>query len=207
MQKTWEGQVAGAPSCIVEERTMNRMLAAAVFVLALALAACATPRVYTDHDPSAQFGTYHTYSWREKPDKVPALISQRIVDAVDAQLRAKGWTPVADGGDVAIAAHVATRQEYNVDTFYNDPFWGGWGWRGWGPRWGAGIGYERARVSSYTVGTLVLDMFDAKTKQAIWSGVAEGTVPKDPQKLHADIQTAVAKMFMEFPPGTVTAPR
>jgi hypothetical protein len=32
-------------------------------------------------------------------------------------------------------------------------------------------------------------------------------VPKDPQKLHADIQTAVAKMFMEFPPGTVTAPR
>jgi hypothetical protein len=48
-------------------------------------------------------------------------------------------------------------------------------------------------------------MFDAKTKQAIWSGVAEGTVPKNPQKLHADIQTAVAKMFMEFPPGTVTA--
>ena len=84
---------------------MNRMLAAVVVLLTLALAACATPRVYTDHDPAIQFGNYRTYSWREKPDKVPALISQRIVDAVDTQLRAKGWTPVADGGDVAIAAH------------------------------------------------------------------------------------------------------
>lgn len=184
---------------------MNRMLTVVAFVLALTLAACATPRVYTDHDPSAQFTTYRSYTWREKPDKMPALVSQRIVDAVDTQLRAKGWTPVAEGGDVVLAAHVATRQEYDIDTFYNDPFWGGWGWHGWGPRWGAGIGYERARVRSYTVGTLVLDMFDAKTKQAIWSGVAEGTVPRDARKLHADIQAAVAKMFVDFPPGSMPA--
>ena len=178
---------------------MNRMLAAAVLVLSLTLAACATPRVYTDHDPSAQFSTYRTYSWREKPDKVPALISQRIVDAIDIQLRAKGWSPVADGGDVVIAAHVATRQEYDVDTFYSDPFWGGWYWRG---GWGMRTGIDTTRVRSYTVGTLVLDMFDTRTKQAIWRGTAEGTVSKNPEKVNADIQTAVAKMLAQFPPGS-----
>src|SRR5688572_12530935 len=52
MQKTREGRVAGAPFLPHDqERTMNRMLTVVAFVLALTLAACATPRVYTDHDP------------------------------------------------------------------------------------------------------------------------------------------------------------
>lgn len=183
---------------------MNRMLFVLTFAVAGTLSACATtPIVHTDHNPAAQFGNYRSYSWREKADKAPPLVAQRIVDAVDAQLRAKGWTPVASGGDVVLAAHVATRQEYELDTFYSDPFWGGWGWRHWGPGWGLHAGINTARVRSYTVGTLVLDMFDANTKQAIWSGTAEGTVPRDPRKHTEQIQAGVAKMFAEFPPGSV----
>jgi hypothetical protein len=190
-----------------EEHTMNRMLAAFTVGLAMTLAACAsTPTVTIDHDPAAQFGNYHSYSWREKAEKAPPLVAQRIVDAVDAQLRAKGWTLTPSGGDVVLAAHVASRQEYELDTFYSDPYWGGWGWyRGWGPGWGMRSGFDTTRVRSYTVGTLVLDMFDASTKQAIWRGTAEGTVRRDPAKLTADIQTAVTKMFADFPPGSVPA--
>lgn len=171
----------------------------AILSLLLALAACSTPRVYTDYNPNAQFATYRSYSWRERPEKAPPLVQQRIVDAIDAQLRAKGWTLMPDGGDVALAAHVASRQEYELDTFYSDPFWGGWYWRG---GWGMRTGIDTTRVRSYTVGTLVLDMFDTRTKQAIWRGTAEGTVSKNPEKVNADIQTAVAKMFAQFPPGS-----
>lgn len=186
---------------------MNRMLVALTFALALTAAACATtPTVYIDHNPAAQFGNYRTYSWREKAEKAPPLVAQRIVEAVDAQLRAKGWTPVANGGDVVLAAHVASRQEYELDTFYSDPFWGGWGWHGgWGHGWGFGAGIDTRRVRSYEVGTLVLDMFDANTKQAIWRGTAEGTVPKDPRKLTEKMQAGVAKMFADFPPGSAPA--
>lgn len=185
---------------------MKRLLAASVFVLTLTVAACATPRVYVDHDPAVQFGNYRTYSWREKPTAAPPLIQQRIVNAIDAQLRAKGWTLASGEGDVALAAHVASRQEYELDTFYDDPYWGGWGWRGgWDRGWGMSAGFRTTRVRAYTVGTLVLDMFDTKTRQAIWRGTAEGTVPKDPAKINADIQTAVTKMFAGFPPGSVPA--
>ena len=184
----------------------RRLYLAALVVMLLMLAACASPRVYTDHDPGVQWGQYHSYSWREKAEKAPPLVAQRIVDAVDAQLRAKGWTRMEEGADVVLAAHVASRQEYELDTFYDDPFWGGWGWRGgWGHYWGVGAGFDTTRVRSYTVGTLVLDMFDAKTKQAIWRGTAEGTVPKKPEKLTADIQVAVAKIFEDFPPGSAPA--
>ena len=184
---------------------MIRILVA--LILALALAACTTYRVYTDYDPAAQFAGYRTYSWRTTPDQVSPLMARRIVEAVNMQLRAKGWTEVASGGDVAIAANVATRQEYYVDDFYGGPSWGGWGWGwgGWGGWGGAYGGFSSAYVHSYTVGTLAVDMFDAGTRQAIWRGTAEGALKKNPTKATADIQTAVAEMFATFPPGSAPA--
>jgi len=179
---------------------MIRILIACI--LTVALAACSTLSVYSDYDPAAQFSSYRTYSWRMTPDQVSPLIAQRIVDAVNVQLRAKGWTEVATDGDVALAANVASRQEYDMDHFYGGPYWGGWGW---GSGWGAFGGYSSSRVRSYTVGTLAVDMFDAGTRQAIWRGTAEGALKKNPTKATADIQTAVAEMFATFPPGSAPA--
>lgn len=166
------------------------------------LAACATtPSVYTEHDPAVDFARYHTYSWREKPTGGTAIAMQRIVGDIDAQLAAKGWRLVPDGGDVAIAAHVATHQEHRLDTFYDGPMWTGWGWYGPWPWWGPPMGYQRTRVTSFTVGTLVVDMFDTATRRAVWSAMAESSVPDKPEQIHAKIDQAVAKMFAGFPPG------
>ena len=171
---------------------------------ALALGACASiPDVYTDHDPSVDFSRYHTYSWREQPEGGTALSVQRIVTRIDQQLMAKGWQLVPTDGDVVVAAHVATREKHRVDTFYDAPMWGGWGWYGpyswWGP-----TPYTRSRVTSYGVGTLVVDMFDADSKRAIWSGMAEDVIPDTVAERNADIDNAVAKMFQGFPPGSPT---
>jgi hypothetical protein len=188
---------------------MIRILVA--FILTLALSACTALRVYTDFNPAAQFASYRTYSWSATPEQVSPLLAQRIVDNIDMQLRAKGWNKVATGGDVAVAANVATRQEYYVNDYYGGPYWGGWGWGwgGWGGGWGWGGaygGFSSAHVHSYTVGTLAVDMFDSRTHQAIWRGTAEGAIKQNPTKATADIQTAVAEMFATFPPGSVPAP-
>ena len=177
---------------------MIRILIACI--LTVALAACSSLSVYTDYDPAAQFSNYRTYSWRTTPDQISPLMSQRIVNAINDQLRAKGWTEVATDGDIALAANVASRQEYDMDHFYGGPYWGGWGW---GSGWGAYGGYGSSRVRSYTVGTLAVDMFDNRTRQPIWRGTAENTIKRDPIKAAADIQTAVAEMFATFPPGSV----
>jgi hypothetical protein len=182
------------------EAAMKRL--ALIVASLLMLAACASiPAVQTDHDPAVDFARYRTYSWREKPTGGTALSMQRIVMRIDEQLQAKGWRLVAaDSADIAIAAHVATHEEHRLDTFYDGPMWNGWGWYGpWA--WGPPMGYQRTRVASYTVGTLVVDMFDTRTKRAVWSGMAEDTIPNTPQKINADIDAAVAKMFVGFPPG------
>jgi hypothetical protein len=172
----------------------------------LLLAGCAsTPTVHTDSDPAADFSGTRTYTWLAKPDQqgVPPLASQRIVDYVNAQLQAKGWTE-SPGGEVAVVAHVATQQQQSLDTMYSGPMYRGWGW---GPGWhgGMGMGSATTRVRTYTVGTLVVDLFDARTKQAIWRGTASDTVPDDPAKGDALLRAGIAEMFASFPPGSAPA--
>ncbi|MEO5565884.1 MAG: DUF4136 domain-containing protein [Luteimonas sp.] len=175
-----------------------------VAVVALALSACASvPMVQTDHDPAVNFAQYHTYAWREKPTGGTAISMQRIVTRIDEQLQAKGWRLAPEStADIAIAAHLATHEQHQLDRFYDRPMWNDWGWYGpwsWGPPM---MAYQRTRVTSYTVGTLIVDMFDTRSKRAVWSAMAEDTIPNTPQKINADIDAAVMKMFARFPPGT-----
>jgi hypothetical protein len=171
---------------------MKRLAFAAT--VAMVLAACAsTPAVQTDFDPAAQFSQYHTYTWGATPEFGAPLMQQRITASIDAKLGAMGWTPApAATADVVIAAHVITREELSIDTF--NP---GVGWGGWGPP-----GNSSAHIRSYTVGTLVLDIFDAKSKRAVWRGTASGALPKTTDKATAKTQEAIDRMFASFPGAT-----
>lgn len=166
----------------------------------LLLAGCASnPVVQTDHDAGVAFGNYASYAWRELPEIESPLVRQRIVAAIDAQLQGKGWRLVPEGeADAVLAAHVASREKYNIHTFYDEPAWNGWHLYG---MQSVGMGHATTSVTSYTVGTLVIDMFDARTKRAIWRATAEGTVPETPAKVNASIDATIPRMFATFPPG------
>lgn len=175
-----------------------RKLALALFVASCAVST-ASAEVTTDSSPSAAFSSYKTYYWAMKPEGASPLIQQRIIEGIDARLQAKGWT-LADKGDVALAAHVSSSEKQSLDTFYTGSGMGGWGWRGWG---GMGMGSSTTTVQNYTVGTLILDMFDAKTQQAVWRGTATGTLSSSPDKVTKALNKDLDKMFAKFPPGSV----
>src|SRR5271170_7784216 len=84
-------------------------------------------QVKTDYDRSANFSQYKTYSW-EKVQTQDQLWVDRIKEAVNTALAAKGLTLVVSGGDVAIVAIEMTKNQQTLNTFY-DGFGGGWGWR------------------------------------------------------------------------------
>jgi Domain of unknown function (DUF4136) len=177
-------------------KPLRRTAVCIVFFMAL-LGSAFAQKVQTDFDHQANFSQYKTYSWEEiKPAN--SLWDSRIKNAVDAQLVAKGWTQVPSGGDVCVVAIKTSQTQRTLQTFY-DGFGGGWGWRRFG---GGGFGESTTTEQDYKEGTLVVDLYDAKTKQLIWRGSARDTLSDKAAKNEKNLDKGVAKMFKVFPPGS-----
>ena len=175
---------------------LQHRMSALVGITLLFAAASFAQQVKTDYDRSADFGQYQTYSWEKVQTRDPLMVG-RIETAVNADLASKGWKQVQSGGDVSIIAIEITQNQQTLNTFY-DGFGGGWGWRGWG---GGGFGEATTTTDVYQVGTLVVDLFDGKTKKLIWRGSSSETLSNNSEKNIKNLDKAVQKMFQHFPPG------
>ena len=173
------------------------MKVVALIGLALFLASAAfAQQVKTDYDRAANFSQYKTYSW-EKVQTPDPLWVDRIKAAVNAALVAKGWTQVESGGDISIVGIEINRDQQTLNTYYDD-FGGGRRWRGFG-----GFGESTTTFDTYTVGTLVVDLFDAKTKNLVWRGVSRGMLSDKSDKNIKNLSRGVQKMFQHFPPDAL----
>ena len=170
----------------------TRPLPFAPAILLTAAALAFAPDVSTDYDHNTDFARLHTYSWIGVRAGT-SIWQDRITQAVDAELKAKGWQRVESGADVGVAAlgHVSERD--TLETFYDG--FPGWGWRGWN-----GMGTATTTVVPNRVGNLTIDMFQGGSKQLIWRGTASEVISSKPDKNDKKLNEAVEKMFKQFPP-------
>ena len=176
-----------------------KMLTKVIVLIGLALFlanASFAQQVKTDYDRAANFSQYKTYSW-EKVQTPDPLWVDRIKAAVNAALVAKGWTQVESGGDISIVAIEIDRDHQTLNTYY-DGFGAGRRWRGFG-----GFGESTTTSDTYTVGTLVVDLFDAKTKNLVWRGASNGMLSNKSDKNIKSLNRGVQKLFQHFPPDAL----
>jgi len=173
---------------------VQRVTAVLIGLMFLFAGTASAQQVKTDYARSTNFAQYKTYSWENVKTK-DALDVDRIKSAVNAALAAKGWTQVASGGDISIVAMEMTQNQQTLNTFY-DGMGGGWGWR----RFGGGFGEATTTTETYKVGTVVVDLFDAKTKTLIWRGSSSDTLSNNSDKNIKNLDKGVQKMFDHFPP-------
>lgn len=164
-------------------------------MLSLAMTMLATipsvaQQVKTDYDRNANFSQYKTYSWSSVKTKDPLLVD-RIKSAVKSTLAAKGLKEVDSDGDLSINAMEITRNQQTLNTFYNGGF-GGW-------RWG-GFGDATTTTDTYKVGTLVVDLFDTRSRDLVWRGSSSDTLSNKSDKNIKNLNKGVEKMFKHFPP-------
>jgi hypothetical protein len=169
------------------EMKFRRILALSLFVVALATAVFAD-NVKVDYDHGAKFNQVKTYSW-SKVSTANSIWDDRVKDAINKQLAAKGWTQVPSGGDVALVAIEKTSVQQQYDTFYN----------GFGGR-RLGMGDSTTTIDNYTVGTLIVSMFDGSSKQLMWRGTSSSDLSGSPEKNTKKLDQDVQKMFKAFPP-------
>ena len=63
------------------------------------------------------------------------------------------------------------------------------------------MGTATTTEDTYKVGTLVVDLFDAKTKKIIWRGSSSDTLSSKSDKNIKDLDKGVQKLFEHFPPS------
>jgi hypothetical protein len=175
-------------------------------------AGCAGQHVSTDYSPSTSFSQYRTYALVLPPDSAAAqqLLDQRVSNAVQAQLASKGLTPTdRQNADLYVGYGVVDKTHKQVYTSRDGWGWGGggWGWRYY--RWGAPWPMNTTRqIETYTDGTVVVNLIDAKTKNVVWQGQVADVLrlPVDnPVSATHQIDAAVAKMFAKYPPQSSPA--
>jgi hypothetical protein len=119
------------------------------------------------------------------------LSERRVLAEIDQEIASKGWKKAAEGSaDVQVLVHGATQTKRTANTFYS-----GYG----GYRYG-GFGSASTMVSEWTVGTLVVDIFDSKTKNLVFRATAEDEISDNPSKNVKRLEKASTKMFKDFPP-------
>jgi Domain of unknown function (DUF4136) len=193
-----------------KERNMQRSTRGiALGAVLMATGACASTPVTTDFSPSAPFSQYRSFALVARPDSAShQLIDDRVGNAVATQLKAKGLTETSrDKADLYVGFGVVDRTHKQVYTTGTGWGWGGgWGWHSW--RWGVAWPMDMRRsVETYTDGTVVIHLVDAKTKRVVWQGQAADvlSLPVDnPASATSKIDNAVAKILAKYPPSSVS---
>ena len=178
--------------------TPHRTLALAV-ALALVPAIASAQKTTYDFDKSASFAQFKSFTMRDGTPTKNELIDKRIVAAIEAQLAAKGFVRNDNAPDVVVLFHVAYDEQKDISSFSSGPMYGGYGY-GWGGGWGTTT--TDVRVRDILVGTLAVDMVDAKKKQVVWRGLGTKEIDTNakPEKRDQNISKAVEKIFKNYPP-------
>ena len=176
---------------------MRKRLIPALLAIVLAPAVLLAQKVSYDYNKSANFASFKTYAQKDGTKVGQPLIDDRIVAAIDTELAAKGLKKVESDPDVVVVYHVAFDQEKDIST-YSSGYGGGYGPYGYG--WGGGT--TSTQVRNILIGTLVIDVADAKAKQMAWRGMATKEVSNQtkPEKRDKNINEAVKKIFKNYPP-------
>lgn len=172
------------------------------------LAGCGTSvRTFSEADRAADFSSIRTYTWRGDKDAiqplggpsaspgVTALTLQAIRDVVSADLAARGLRREGEP-DVIVDVRAGTRERLQTTFWARDPYLDR---RRFGPYPGWPLP-DRRTVTTVQETLVAIDIFDADTGKAIWSGI--GATPAD---LTADdprtIADVVAEVLKDFPPA------
>jgi hypothetical protein len=147
-----------------------------------------------DYDRTASYSKFKTYAWTRGTELTDELNHARVVRAIDAALVRKGLARVEPSAnpDVLVAYHASFEKNLEITGSAH----------GWGPIGLGGDRFGSARVQPVVVGTLVVDISDARTNAVVWRSLASSDIRSTdkPETRDKKIAKATEKMFRNYPP-------
>jgi hypothetical protein len=147
--------------------------------------------VKTTHDDKFDFAQIHTFAIKIGTPFEDPSTQQHVTEGITRELTAKGWTQADEAScDALVVLHGASQQAQTFQAFYSTlPHYN---WQDVGAP-----GLADSDHYEYKAGTLVVDIFAAKSKRAVFRAVGEGELTGENA---GKIDKATKKMFKNFPP-------
>jgi hypothetical protein len=168
---------------------MKTRLLTAIAALLLAVPAIAQ-QVSVNFLPNVSFSQYHTYAWggNNANQIQDSILAQVAKQDIDTAMQSKGLTLVTEdkNPDIILTANGGMKEQTS--------------YQAWGMR-GIGGGMGSITPEQNVVATMIVDLFDAKTHALLWRGVAQDTLSNNGGKNQKLVQSAISKMFKQWPKG------
>jgi hypothetical protein len=144
--------------------------------------------VSVNYNHSQSFSQYHTYAWgSNNANQIQnSILAQVAQQDIDAAMQGKGLQKVQESQkpDLILTANGGMRQQTSYSA---------WGMRG------IGGGMGGITPQQNVEGTLIVDLYNAKTQSLVWRGIAENTLSNNGNKNQQMVQKAIQKMFKQYP--------
>ena len=171
----------------------------------LALAGCASaPAVRVEYDKSVDFGQYKTFGFFNPlgTDRsgYETVVSQYLKAAARRELEARGLRFDDEAPQLKLNFNARLSEKLRSTAMPGPTFgMGYYGYRGGFYSAWPMYTYETT-TSTYTEGTLNIDVVDAARRQLVWEGVAVGDVnDTSSESIRPRLEQVVAAAFARFP--------
>jgi len=167
---------------------MKIKFALCAMILCSAVAVAVGQTVSVNYNQSQSFSQFHTYAWgSDNANKVQnSILAQVAIQDIDAALQSKGLQKVEESKkpDLLVTANGGMKEQTSYTAM---------GMRGFG----GGMGSITPQQN--VIGTLIVDLYDAKGQSLVWRGIAQNTLDNNGNKNQQLVQKAVTKMFKQWP--------
>jgi uncharacterized protein (DUF1501 family) len=145
-------------------------------------------QVSVNYNHSQSFSQYHTYAWgSNNANQIQnSILAQVAQQDIDTAMQAKGFQKVQESAkpDLILTANGGMKQQTSYSA---------WGMRG------IGGGMGGITPQQNVEGTMIVDLYDAKTQSLVWRGIAQDTLSNNGNKNQQMVQNAINKMFKQWP--------
>jgi Domain of unknown function (DUF4136) len=167
---------------------MRTKSAFCVMLVCMVSAVALGQQISVNYNKSQNFSQYHTYTWAsDNANQIKnSILAQEAKSDIDTAMQGKGLRMVSESEnpDLILTASGGMKQQTSYSAM---------GMRGFG----GGMGTITPEQN--VIGTMIVDLYDAKTKSLVWRGLAQNALSNNGSKNSQLVSKAVAKMFKQWP--------
>jgi Domain of unknown function (DUF4136) len=171
----------------------SRLRVAMGAIAVVGLIACSTLKIKVGWDQNVDFSKYYTWAWKDDGSIRDPVWKKRFQDVLADVLAAHKLAPIDTNADLWVVVHARLSSETEVVPY--SPAWG----YAWGP-WATAYFPTEYQIP---VGTILIDMVDARQKQLVWRGKAQDAIRagRTNEQREQTLTQVLTQLFAGYPPA------